>query len=69
MLTLQKSLGVLFITSLGIIIEEPTKLVILIYPNSREKRQAIQDIINLYKSQFQQESVLRVSSIPVRVEF
>ena len=48
MLTLQKSLGVLFITSLGIIIEEPTKLVILIYPNSREKRQAIQDIINLY---------------------
>ncbi|HCF27617.1 MAG TPA: DUF3574 domain-containing protein [Cyanobacteria bacterium UBA11049] len=53
----------------GTIIKEPTKIVILIYPNSREKRQAIQDIINLYKSQFQQESVLRVSSIPVRVEF
>lgn len=53
----------------GIIIKEPTKIVILIYSNSREKRQAIQEIVNFYKSQFQQESVLRVTNIPVRVEF
>lgn len=53
----------------GIIIKELTKIVILIYPNSREKRRAIQEIINLYKSQFQQESVLRVTRIPVQVEF
>lgn len=53
----------------GIIIKEPTKIVILIYPNSREKRQAIQEIVNLYKSQFQQEAVLRVTGIPIQVEF
>ena len=53
----------------GIIIKEPTKILVLIYPNSPEKKQAIQNIINLYKSQFQQESVLRVTSTPVLVKF
>jgi hypothetical protein len=53
----------------GIIIKEPTKILVLIYPNSREKTQAIQNIINLYKSQFQQESVLRVTSTPALVKF
>ena len=33
------------------------------------KRRAIEEIINLYKTQFQQESVLRVTSVPVRVGF
>ena len=58
-----------FRNSAGTIIREPTKVVILIYTNSREKRRGIQEIINLYKSQFQQESVLRVTSVPVQVNF
>lgn len=58
-----------FRNSAGTIIKEQTKVVILIYTNSRDKRQGIQDIINRYKSQFQQESVLRVTSVPVQVNF
>jgi len=53
----------------GTIVREPTKVLILIYPNSPAKRRAIEEIINLYKTQFQQESVLRVTSVPVRVGF
>lgn len=48
--------------STGIIVREPTKIVILIHSSSQEERRAIQEIINLYKSQFQQESVLRATS-------
>ncbi|MBE9193611.1 DUF3574 domain-containing protein [Gloeocapsopsis crepidinum LEGE 06123] len=58
-----------FRTSTGTIIREPTKVLILIYPNSPAKRRAIEEIINLYKTQFQQESVLRVTSVPVKVGF
>ncbi|MES1021651.1 DUF3574 domain-containing protein [Gloeocapsa sp. BRSZ] len=53
----------------GTIVREPTKVLILIYPNSPAKRRAIEEIVNLYKTQFQQESVLRVTSVPVRVGF
>lgn len=55
--------------SKGIIIREPTKIVVLIYPHSRKNTQAIQEIINKYKEQFQQESVLRVTSVPTQVRF
>lgn len=48
--------------STGIIVREPTKIVILIHSSSQEERREIQEIINLYKSQFQQESVLRATS-------
>lgn len=48
---------------------EKTKVVILIYHNSPEKQTAIQDIIKIYKSQFQQESVMRVTNVPVKVDF
>lgn len=51
------------------IIREPTKIVVLIYPYSRKNTQAIQEIINKYKQQFQQESVLRVTSVPTQVRF
>lgn len=51
-----------FRNSTGIIVREPTKIVILIHSNSQEERRAIQEIINRYKSQFQQESVLRATS-------
>lgn len=55
--------------SKGIIVREPTKIVVLIYPYSRKNTQAIQEIINKYKQQFQQESVLRVTSVPTQVRF
>ncbi len=55
--------------SKGIITREPTKIVVLIYPYSRKNTQAIQEIINKYKQQFQQESVLRVTSVPAQVRF
>jgi len=58
-----------FRTSNGIIIREPTKIVILIYPYSHKNKRAIEKIINKYKEQFQQESVLRVTSIPIQVDF
>lgn len=58
-----------FLDSSGNIIAEPTKVLILIYPNTQDKEKAIQEIINLYKAQFQQESVLRVTNVPTRVKF
>ncbi len=53
----------------GEIIKEKTKLVILIHSNTQDENRAIQEIIDKYKAQFQQESVLRVTSIPTQVEF
>ncbi|MBW4638496.1 MAG: DUF3574 domain-containing protein [Gloeocapsa sp. UFS-A4-WI-NPMV-4B04] len=58
-----------FRVSSGQIIREKTKLVILIYPNSYQKNRAVQEIIDKYKAQFQQGSVLRVTSIPAKVGF
>lgn len=58
-----------FLNSSGSIDREDTKVLILIYPSSQNKEKAVQEIINLYKSFFQQESVLRVTSVPARVSF
>ncbi len=57
-----------FLGSNGII-KEKTKLLILIHANSQEDREEIQEIIDEYKKQFQQESVLRVTSTPSQVRF
>ncbi len=57
-----------FLGSNGII-KEKTKLLILIHSNSQEDQQEIQEIIDEYKKQFQQESVLRVTSTPQQVRF
>jgi hypothetical protein len=57
-----------FLGSNGII-QEKTKLLILIHPNSQEDREEIQEIVDEYKQQFQQESVLRVTSTPRQVRF
>lgn len=57
-----------FLGSKGII-KEKTKLLILIHSNSEEDKQEIQEIINEYKTKFQQESVLRVTSTPKQVRF
>ena len=58
-----------FLNSSVSIDREDTKILILIYPSNQNKEKAIEEIINLYKSSFQQESVLRVTSIPARVSF
>ncbi len=52
-----------YLNSAGKLTLEKTKLVILIYKNSPDKNKAIQAIIDRYKQKFQQESVLRVTSI------
>jgi Protein of unknown function (DUF3574) len=57
-----------FLNSSGILIQEKSKIVILIYENRPEKNRAIENIIKTYKHTFQQESVLRVTS-QVQVSF
>jgi hypothetical protein len=52
----------------GKLTREKSKLVILIYDNSSNKNQMVQQVIASYKQRFQQESVLRVTS-SVRVSF
>ena len=51
-----------FLNAAGILIQEQTKLVILIHANTPEEQQFIREIIAKYKQQFEQESVLRVTS-------
>lgn len=58
-----------FRNSSGKMVKEPSKILILIYPSNQDKKQKIQEIINLYKSKFQQESVLRVTYTPAQVKF
>lgn len=57
-----------FLNLNGILIRENSKIVILIHENSQEKNRAIQEIIENYKSRFQQQSVLRTTS-EVKVSF
>jgi hypothetical protein len=49
--------------SSGELVQENTKLVILIYQNSSEKEAHIEAIIDVYKQTFQQESVLRTTGL------
>jgi hypothetical protein len=56
----------------GNIIQEKTKVLILLYPAQTQKQssQKIERIRNAYKNRFQQQSVLRVDDIlPVKVSF
>ncbi|MDY6785444.1 MAG: DUF3574 domain-containing protein [Cyanobacteriota bacterium] len=57
-----------WLNAAGVLVREPTKVVILLYADSRDRDRAIEEIIDRYKQQFNQESVLRVTS-PVRVSF
>jgi hypothetical protein len=57
-----------FLNSSGILIQEKSKIVILIHENRPEKDRAIEAIITAYKHTFQQESVLRITS-QVQVSF
>jgi len=54
--------------SKGNIGKEPTKVLVLIHPDSDAEDQAIQAVIDVYKKEFHQESVMRVRSRP-EVEF
>ena len=61
-----------FLDSRGVIIQETSKLVILLYPEEerKDKGNRIERIRECYKERFQQESVLRVDDPrPVRVSF
>lgn len=46
----------------GKLVIEPSKVLILIYQRSEERERAIADIITTYKTTFNQESVLRVTT-------
>ena len=48
----------------GKIGKEPTKVLILIHPDNATEDQAIQALIDIYKKEFHQESVMRVKSHP-----
>jgi hypothetical protein len=48
----------------GKIGKEPTKVLLLIHPDSDAEDKAIQVIIDIYKKEFHQESVMRVRSRP-----
>lgn len=50
--------------SKGSIGKEPTKVLMLIHPDSDAEDKAIQAIIDIYKRVFHQESVMRVKSRP-----
>jgi hypothetical protein len=49
-----------FKDSTGTILQEGSKLLILLYPFNKESHRAIEQIRDEYKKDFQQESVLRV---------
>jgi hypothetical protein len=48
----------------GNIGKEPTKVLLLIHPDSDAEDKAVQAIIDIYKKEFNQESVMRVRSQP-----
>lgn len=48
--------------SSGVVIQEPSKVLILFYPWSNASHRAIEKIRSLYKGTFHQEAVLRVDS-------
>lgn len=52
----------------GVILQEGSKLLILLYPFSKGKNAAVEEIRDRYKEKFQQQSVLRVDE-PTCVSF
>ena len=57
-----------YLSDSGKLIKEKSKVVILVHPDTPDARIAIFNIISAYKTQFRQESVLRVTD-PVGVSF
>lgn len=48
----------------GNIGKEPTKVLILIHPDNADEDKAVQALIDIYKKEFHQESVMKVRSRP-----
>ena len=44
-------------TADGVLVDEATKVVVLVYPDTEEVRESIAEIIAQYRARFQQESV------------
>jgi hypothetical protein len=57
-----------YLNSSGKLIQENTKLVIIVYQGDRVKAKLVEEIVEIYKKMFHQESVLRVTS-SARVSF
>jgi transcription termination factor NusB len=58
-----------FLNSAATLIQEPSKVVSLIFEDTVENEAAIDQIIQAYKQQFQQESVLQVVDEAIQVAF
>jgi hypothetical protein len=58
-----------FLDSTGTLIQEPSKVISLIFTDTVENEAAIDEIIQAYKQQFQQESVLQVVDEEITVSF
>jgi hypothetical protein len=58
-----------FKNAAGVIVREPTKVLVIFYPFTRARSAAIDAIRAAYVSQFQQESVMRVDEAPACVGF
>jgi NADH:ubiquinone oxidoreductase subunit E len=58
-----------FLDSTGTLIQEPSKVVSLIFEDTTQNEAAIEQIIAAYKQQFQQESVLQVVDEEIQVAF
>ncbi|GAB4372511.1 MAG: hypothetical protein Kow00121_14940 [Elainellaceae cyanobacterium] len=58
-----------FLDSTNTQIREPSKVVSLLYEDSLTNRRSINQIIDTYKNQFQQESVLRVANRDITISF
>ena len=58
-----------FLNSSGTLARENSKVLVLLYVSTPERERFMQEIIDAYKSRFQQESVLRVTDVPARVSF
>lgn len=58
-----------FLDSGGNLIREPSKVISFVYKDQASNQRAIDEIINAYKQQFQQESVLQVKNQDVAIGF
>ncbi|MBD3885294.1 DUF3574 domain-containing protein [Phormidium tenue FACHB-886] len=58
-----------FLDSTNTLIREPSQVVSLLYENNLTNQRSINQIIDAYKDQFQQESVLRVANPDINVSF
>ena len=58
-----------WINKSGTLIKEKSKIVIILYPNSKKAEESIERIREDYRTLFHQESVLKIKHIKVNVSF